>query len=210
MPALPRRRRRSVRKQGGRRGKIKCREPCIPLSQAGAATHALTGNTVAMQETTEIARETIMGNYKRLLGSTMVLTELANNKPASLQAATGERKLTVQWAKRLAPYLQVEWNELVEGRSPGNPGERGLVGAFRSADPRGCKLISASSEVSSEIQPPMPVKGAYQERPTASYHCLRQPRGDVNDLYPSGRPAALCRQLGPQGTCGRARVAWHV
>lgn len=30
----------------------------------------------------------------------------------------GERKLTVQWARRLAPYLAVEWYELVDAPQP--------------------------------------------------------------------------------------------
>jgi transcriptional regulator with XRE-family HTH domain len=52
----------------------------------------------------------------------------------------GERKLTVEWAKRLAPILEVSWQELITG-SPPDPAERELVGAYRSADDMGREML---------------------------------------------------------------------
>lgn len=49
----------------------------------------------------------------------------------------GERKLTVQWAKRLAPILGFTWQELIEGPSEAaDPRRAALLAAYDSLDPR--------------------------------------------------------------------------
>lgn len=54
----------------------------------------------------------------------------------------GERKLTVQWAKRLAPFLGVAWQELIDG--PALPTDRSraeLLQAFDAIDERGKEMV---------------------------------------------------------------------
>jgi hypothetical protein len=61
----------------------------------------------------------------------------------------GNQKLTVQWAKRLAPHINSTWQELVEGPSGDQAHLRGeevspereLLEAFWSADRRGRELL---------------------------------------------------------------------
>lgn len=49
----------------------------------------------------------------------------------------GERKLTVQWAKRLALILGFTWQELIEGPSEAaDPRRAALLAAYDSLDPR--------------------------------------------------------------------------
>lgn len=49
----------------------------------------------------------------------------------------GERKLTVQWAKILAPHLECSWQELIEGpTSPADIERADLVAMFEAMDAR--------------------------------------------------------------------------
>lgn len=66
--------------------------------------------------------------------------------------------MTVQWAKRLAPLLDVTWQELIEG--PASPEDRSraeLLRAFELADEQGkemllrmARMVQADSERTAE------------------------------------------------------------
>jgi hypothetical protein len=70
-------------------------------------------------------------------------------KPQLHKLRHGGRKLTVQWAKRLAPPLNCTWQELVEGLSPDHAStcpdhvssERELLDAFWSTDAQGGAML---------------------------------------------------------------------
>ena len=54
----------------------------------------------------------------------------------------GERKMTTQWAKRLAPHLSVSWQEVIEGPTP--PMDRSrteLMRAYDAADEQGQEMM---------------------------------------------------------------------
>jgi hypothetical protein len=54
----------------------------------------------------------------------------------------GERKLTVQWAKRLAPHLDCTWQELVEETpTPIDPGEAAVVAGYRRMNAEGRRAL---------------------------------------------------------------------
>jgi hypothetical protein len=49
-----------------------------------------------------------------------------------------ERKLTVQWAKRLAPHLGSTWQELIEGPlAPSDARRTDLLAAYDATDEQG-------------------------------------------------------------------------
>jgi transcriptional regulator with XRE-family HTH domain len=89
--------------------------------------------------------------YPNGLADCMALVEITDPQLAALAGTTkqqifklrrGERKLTVQWARRLAPYLKVTWQELIEG--PASPTDRNrsdLLHAFDVADATGREML---------------------------------------------------------------------
>ena len=54
----------------------------------------------------------------------------------------GERKMTTQWAKRLAPHLNVSWQEVIEGPAPPMDRSRAeLMRAYDAADEQGQEMM---------------------------------------------------------------------
>jgi hypothetical protein len=80
----------------------------------------------------------------------------------------GHRKLTVEWAKRLAPHLEVPWQELITG-SPGEPADEGrafLLSAFDLMDPNDREtLLRVAQSMARAIAPDSPLEGQLVERP---------------------------------------------
>ena len=79
--------------------------------------------------------------YPNRLAQCMKVAGVTDPSLASLAGTTkqqifklrrGERKLTVQWAQRLAPHLGVRWHELVEAPHPlnGDHARTALLAAF--------------------------------------------------------------------------------
>jgi DNA-binding Xre family transcriptional regulator len=74
----------------------------------------------------------------------------------------GDRKLTVQWAKRLAPHLDCTWQELIEGPVEPTDGRRaGLLEIFDAMDERNRESLwriaqSLQGNDSSAAPPPRP------------------------------------------------------
>lgn len=67
----------------------------------------------------------------------------------------GERKLTVQWAKRLAPLLGCTWQELIEGPSePADPRRASLLAAYDSLDTRDRETLVRVAESLRRDDPP--------------------------------------------------------
>jgi transcriptional regulator with XRE-family HTH domain len=83
----------------------------------------------------------------------------------------GERKLTVQWAKRLAPKLDCTWQELIEGPSePDDPQRVALFVAYNSLDQRDRDTLLRVAESLRRDDPPAtpvpPRERAPPPRPT--------------------------------------------
>ena len=83
----------------------------------------------------------------------------------------GERKLTVQWAKRLAPILGSTWQELIEGPlEPADPLRASLLAAYDSLDPRDRETLLRVAESlrrdDSPAPPPKPEERPPPPRPT--------------------------------------------
>lgn len=72
----------------------------------------------------------------------------------------GDRKLTVQWAKRLAPPLKCTWQELIEGPSdPADARRAGLLAIFDAMDERNREAlwrIARSLQGSDPPEAPLP------------------------------------------------------
>ena len=77
----------------------------------------------------------------------------------------GERKLTVQWAKRLASKLDCTWQELIEGPAePEDPQRAALFTAYNSLDQRDRDTLLRVAESLRRDDPPVtPIP--HQERP---------------------------------------------
>ena len=74
----------------------------------------------------------------------------------------GERKLTVQWAKRLAPVLGCSWQELIEGPAPQDDlGRASLLAVYNSLDQRDretlLRIAGACAARSANRSEPAPV-----------------------------------------------------
>jgi hypothetical protein len=85
----------------------------------------------------------------------------------------GHRKLTVEWAKRIAPHLQVPWQELITG-SPTPPLDQAgadLLAAFYSMDRRDRETLLRVAdrmrrEDGPDDAPPVNARGGASLRPT--------------------------------------------
>ena len=84
--------------------------------------------------------------YPNGLAACMVRVSITDPQLAALAETTkqqvhklrhGQRKLTVQWAKRLAPHLDCTWQELIEGPlDPGDALRAELLRAFENMNQR--------------------------------------------------------------------------
>lgn len=75
------------------------------------------------------------------------LAELVeSNKQQIFKLRHGERKLTVQWAMRIAPHLGVPWEALLQDPAQTSDPRRGeILANFDSADERGRDIIHTIS-----------------------------------------------------------------
>lgn len=73
--------------------------------------------------------------------SDAALARLAStNKQQIGKLKNGERKLTVQWAKRLAGHLPFDWQDLVESRNP-DLRRSTVLAAFDRTDEQGREML---------------------------------------------------------------------
>jgi transcriptional regulator with XRE-family HTH domain len=89
--------------------------------------------------------------YPNGLADCMALARITDPQLAAAAGTTkqqifklrrGERKMTVQWAKRLAPYLEVTWQELIEGPAPPTVRSRvELLEIFDVVDEQGKEML---------------------------------------------------------------------
>lgn len=92
----------------------------------------------------------------------------------------GHRKLTVEWAKRIAPHLGVSWQELITGSpDPWRKQARiDLLAAFDAMnDERRRALLATAKELM-----PTPLQGGAPESPAAA---RPQPRGGAPPPRPT-------------------------
>ena len=91
----------------------------------------------------------VEGPYNNRLEQCMRAAGINDPELADLAATTkqqifklrhGERKLTVEWAKRLAPHLHVAWQEMIEG-PVADPAARELLEAYRTTDQQGRDML---------------------------------------------------------------------
>jgi len=70
----------------------------------------------------------------------------------------GDRKLTVQWAKRLAPHLDCSWQELIEGPTePTDTRRTDLLAVFDAMDERNRDaLLRIAQSLHRDGPPPEP------------------------------------------------------
>jgi plasmid maintenance system antidote protein VapI len=100
------------------------------------------------------------------------LAELANTTRQQIHKLRhGDRKLTVQWAKRLAPHLKCTWQELVEETpTPVDQGRVDLLAAYdrMNAEERRAIVTLANGVAhrgNSEDPSPGAVDGTRKQRP---------------------------------------------
>lgn len=120
-----------------------------------------------------------MASYPNRLADCMALAQVNDPQLAKLANTTkqqifklrqGERKLTVEWARRLAPHLNVEWQALIEGpQGDPDPDLAEVVAAWREADDVGKAVIKYVAKSVSHVPPaPDPAPGSFNRRKVAA------------------------------------------
>lgn len=115
----------------------------------------------------------------------------------------GDRKLTVQWAKRLAPHLDCTWQELIEGpAAPTDARRAGLLAIFDRMDERNRDTLFRIAQSLQENEPPSPPPSPERRtpppRPMNGGRAARSP-----DKEDCGKNVALRRLRSVVGVEGR-------
>jgi plasmid maintenance system antidote protein VapI len=82
-------------------------------------------------------------------------TKLEISKQQIFNLRHGHRKLTVEWAKRLAPHLGVSWERLITGTAaPADQARADLLTAFEALDERDRETVLRVAQSLARGDPP--------------------------------------------------------
>ena len=102
-----------------------------------------------------------LAGFMRAAGMTdpALADRLGVSKQQIFNLRHGQRKLTVEWAKRIAPHLRVSWQELVTGplAAPSDNQRAELLAAFDAMDERDREaLLRVAQRMRRDDPPPEP------------------------------------------------------